>query len=114
MTPLLANDYIRLRMKELGHGGNYQIRFRHFVLSPLEVRNIPSGSQLFLLAEPRENIRIQSEMGVFDTAETSANELQYEHQGAIQLTNYSSVVQHVQMIQVIFKRKSNATDRRKI
>ena len=105
MTQELVNEYIKRRMAELGHGDHYRIRFRHFVLSPSEIRDIDKGLQLFLLAEPIDNIRIQSEMGVFDTAETNTNELQYEHQGAIQLTNYSPVVQHVQMIQVIFRQQ---------
>jgi hypothetical protein len=104
MTAELANDYIKRRMAELGHS-DYHIRFRHFVLSPMEVRNIENGLQLFILAEPIENIRIQSEIGIFDIAETGANELQYEHQGAITLTNYSPLPQHIQMIQVIFKQK---------
>jgi hypothetical protein len=44
-------------------------------------------------------------MGIYDVAETAANELQYEHQGKMELTNYSTQVQHVLMIQVIFKTK---------
>jgi hypothetical protein len=105
MTPELANDYIRRRMKEMGRGDNYHIRFRHFVLSPMEVREVDGPLQFFLLAVPRDNIRIQSAMGVFDFAETAANELHYEHQGDMRLTNYSNVTQHLQMIQVIFKKK---------
>ncbi len=105
MTPVLAHDYIERRMSELGHPEKYHVRMRHFVLSPLEIRPIEAGLQLFILAEPKECIRVQSEMGVFDLAETVVNELQYEHQGNIQLTNYSAVPQHVQMIQVIFKSK---------
>ena len=103
MTPDLANEYIKRRMAELGHTDNYHIRFRHFVLSPIEKRKIDYGLQLFVLTEPTEYIRIQSEMGIFDLLETATNELQYEHQGTIQLTNYSATQQHVRMIQVIFK-----------
>lgn len=105
MTADLALDYIRRRMIELGHGDNYHIRFRHFVLSPMEERKIEAQLQLFILAEPKENIRLQSDMGLFDLSETATNELQYEHQGVIILTNISPVVQHVPMIQVMFKTK---------
>ena len=105
MTADLALDYIKRRMIELGHGDNYHIRFRHFVLSPLEERKIEAQLQLFILAEPKENIRLQSDMGLFDLAETATNELQYEHQGIILLTNTSPVTQHVPMIQVMYKTK---------
>ena len=103
MTADLANEYIKRRMVELGHNDNYYIRFRHFVLGPMEKRKIDYGLQLFVLTEPTENIRIQSEMGIFDLLEIATNELQYEHQGTIQLTNYSAIPQHLKMIQVIFK-----------
>jgi hypothetical protein len=105
MTPELANEYIKRRMRELGHGDNYRIRFRHFVLGPMELRKIDARLQLLILAQPKECIRIQSDAGVFDAAEFSTNELQYEHQGTVQLTNYSPLPQQVQMIQVIFKSK---------
>ena len=105
MTPELANEYVKRRMRELGYGDNYRIRFRHFVLGPLEERKIDARLQLLILAVPKECIRIQSDMGVFDVAEFSTNELQYEHKGSVQLTNYSPIPQQVQMIQVIFKSK---------
>jgi hypothetical protein len=105
MTAALAHSYISERMKELGHEGRYHLRLRHFVVDPLATRKIEAGLQLYILAEPKECIRIQSEMGIYDVAETAANELQYEHQGKMELTNYSTQVQHVLMIQVIFKTK---------
>jgi hypothetical protein len=92
-------------MAELGHEGNYHIRFRHFVLAPMETRVIEQGLQLFVLADMVENLRIESEMGIYDLLEVAANELQYEHRGSIQLSNYSPNALHVKMIQVIFKHK---------
>jgi hypothetical protein len=103
MTPELAHDYIRRRMDALGHKDNYHIRFRHFVLSPHEVRVIEGGRQLFLLAAPADTIRIESDTGIFDLSETKVNELQYEHQGTLRLTNYSSTFRHLPMIEVIIK-----------
>ena len=103
MNQGLLDDYIHLRMTELGHEGKYHVRIRHFVLSPLETRKTEAQLQLYILCEPRENIRIESAMGIFDLAETATNELQFEHQGTITLTNYSPVIQHFTMIQVIFK-----------
>jgi len=114
MTPELAHEYIKRRMAALGHKDSYQIRFRHFVLSPGEIRTIDAGVQLFILVSPTDTIRIDSDVGIFDLTETNVNELQYEHQGTIKLTNYSATVQHLPMIQVIVKPKQYATDRRKI
>jgi hypothetical protein len=105
MTAELAHEYIRRRMDELGHGSNYHIRFRHFNLKPTEQRKVEGNRQLFILTEPNGSIRVQSEMGVFDLTDTTANELQYEHQGTIGLTNYSQLPQQVKMIQLIFKNK---------
>jgi hypothetical protein len=104
MTAELAHEYIRRRMEELGHA-LYHIRFRHFNLKPKEQRKIEGNRQLFILTEPNECIRVQSEVGVFDTTDTTANELQYEHQGTVRLTNYSQLPQQVKMIQIIFKNK---------
>ena len=36
MTIELAIEYIPRRMKALGYGNDYNIRFRHFVLQPKE------------------------------------------------------------------------------
>lgn len=105
MTADLAHEYLKRRMEELGHGNNYHIRFRHFVLKPNEQRKAGGSRQLFILTEPNGSIRIKSEIGIFDLTETTANELQYEHQGVIELTNYSLLPQQVKMIQVIFKNK---------
>lgn len=105
MTPELAYDYVKRRMMELAQGNEYHIRFRHFVLSPQEARKIEQGLQMFVLTENTDNLRIQSEMGIYDLLETAANELQYEHQGNMTLTNYSPNPLHVKMIQVIFKHR---------
>jgi len=58
-----------------------------------------------LLTEPVVSVRVQSEMGVFDLTETTANEMQYEHHGTMVLTNYSLLPKQVSMIQLIFKNK---------
>lgn len=105
MTADLAHDYIRRRMEETGHGDKYHIRMRHFILRPKEQRTIMGSRQLFILIEPNGNVRIKSEIGVFDLTETTANEIQYEHQGTIALTNYSILPQQVKMIQVIYKNR---------
>lgn len=99
-----AIEFIRCRMKDMGHN-RYHIRLRHFVLQPAEVRKIETPSQFFFLAAPAAGVRIESTAGLFDMAETATNELQYEHQGAITMTNYSTTHKHVVMLQAVFKTK---------
>ena len=101
MTVNLALEYIPKRMAELGHGQHYHIRFRHFKLQPAEQFTIQAQGQLFYLIEPPNDVRIESDMGVFDFSEFFVNELQYEHEGAIIITNQLVLHNHLRLIQVI-------------
>jgi hypothetical protein len=101
MTTALALEYIPRRMRELGHGSDYYIRFRHFVLLPNEVVELEAYNQYYLLVEEPEHVKIKSDFGFYDLSEDKTNEQFYEHQGAIVLTNYAPTVTHVRFIQVI-------------
>lgn len=101
MTIDLATDYIRRRMEELGHGQQYHLRFRHFVLVPKEQISIEAVEQLFVLVEPIGTVRIESEFGLYDLTVDNSNELQYEHQGNVRVANYTHRIQHVRFVQVI-------------
>jgi hypothetical protein len=119
MTIDLAIDYIRRRMLELGHGDLYHLRFRHYVLTPRQRISIDALDQLFILIEPVGNVNVESVFGMYDLTVDNSNELQYEHQGQIQLSNYTYRVQHVRFIQVIpipvnSKKITDATLRGKI
>ncbi|HEX9510598.1 MAG TPA: hypothetical protein VF939_08945 [Puia sp.] len=102
MTENLAIEYISRRMSELGRD-DYHIRFRHLRLQPGEQRSLSAFSDLFILVEPPTDVRVESDVGIFDVSADGANELQYEHQGAIQVTNHSILANHVRFIQVIPK-----------
>jgi hypothetical protein len=114
MTIALAQEYIYGRMAELGYTDSYYIRLRHYVLRPLEAITIDADIQLFLLVEPPVMVRVQSEFGIYDLTVDNVNELQYEHQGKIEVENYASHLQHIQFIQVIIKTNDHAADRRKV
>jgi len=103
MTPEIAADYLRRRMDELGYGDRYYTRLRHFVLRSLDSITVDAEQSLLILAEPQVMVRVQSGFGVFDLSTTAANELQYEHQGSITITNYSAAPSHVRFIQGIPK-----------
>lgn len=89
-------------MSELCREG-YHLRFRHLRLQPGEQRNLAAHTDLYILVEPPTDVRVESDIGVFDVSEDKANELQYEHQGTILVTNQSIFASHVRFIQVIPK-----------
>ena len=104
MTTDLALEYIPRRMRELGYGDNYSLRFVHIVLQPSEVRQLEASCEFFILVEEPQSVNIDSDMGIFDLSSTAANELQYEHQGSITITNQNANgVTSVRFIQVIPK-----------
>ena len=109
MTINLALEYIPRRMQELGYKADYFIRFRHLVLQPNEEQIIDAFNQFYYLVEEAENVRVESETGVFDLSESTANEMQYEHQSKIHITNYLSGINHLRFIQVIPKHKIKTT-----
>lgn len=101
MTSDLALDYIGRRMKEMGYGKDYLIRFRHVLLKVNETRELTAYNQIFLLIDPISSIRIESDVGLFDINEDSANELQYEHRGRIRITNLSLSPTNARFLQAI-------------
>ena len=103
MTINLALEYIPKRMEELGHGKNYTIRFRHLVMQGNETQFIDASNQFYYLVEEAEQVRVESETGVFDLSEKAVNEMQYEHQGKMQISNYLSGINHLRFIHVIPK-----------
>lgn len=103
MTIALALEYIPRRMKELGFGAEYYIRFRHFVLQPKEKMEIDAYNQFYILVEDTTDLNITSDFGLFDIAESNTNEQTYEHQGTIAINNYADRINHLRFIQVIPK-----------
>jgi hypothetical protein len=106
MTIALALEYIPRRMKELGYGSDYYIRFRHFVLQPTEKIEVDAYNQFFILVEEATDVSIVSDFGLFDIAEENTNEQTYEHQGTIAITNSADRINHLRFIQVIPKHKT--------
>jgi hypothetical protein len=102
MTPALAIEYISRRLEELC-APDYHLRFRHLRLYPGEQRTILAHTTLFILVEPPTDLRVESDLGLFDESEDGANELQYEHRGTLVITNYSIFSNHVRFIQAIPK-----------
>lgn len=112
MTSDLALEYIARRMKEMGYGKDYLLRFRHILLKVSEVREIIAYNQVFLLIDPMATIRIESDVGLFDLNEDHANEMQYEHRGRIKITNLSLTSTNARFLQAIpIKISQDASDK---
>ncbi len=105
MNTALALEYIPRRMRELGYGSDYYIRFKHFVLQPNEKMELNAYNQFFILVEEVADVRVESEFGLYDIAEDKINEQSYEHQGSITIHNCLSTINHIRFIQVIPKHK---------
>lgn len=108
MTSDLALEYIGKRMAEMGHGKNYLLRFRHVLLRAGETREVSGYNQVFILIEPTINVRIESDVGVYDLNDDFSNELQYEHRGIIKIRNLSPLSLNVRFLQAIPNNKDNA------
>jgi len=102
MTINLALEYISKRMCELKIR-EYHLRFRHLLLQPGEQREMAAHTHLFYLVEPPGDVRVESDVGLFDFTETLTGEMQYEHRGKLTITNLSAFFNHVRFIQVIPK-----------
>lgn len=105
MTINLALEYIPRRMKELGYGKAYHIRFRHLLLQAQQILDLDATNQIYLLVEEVEDISVQSDSGTFDLSLSNINEFQYEHQGRITIENQSTQTRHVRFIQIILNKK---------
>lgn len=103
MTVALAIEYIPRRMMDIGVGMNYYLRFRHFVLRAGETIELNADNQFFILVDEVSEVSIQSDFGLYDLADPTTNEQNYEHQGTIIINNYAPNATHVRFIQVIPK-----------
>ncbi len=108
MNVELAVQYIPKRMKELGYDSDYNIRFRHYVLRPEENKQVDADDHVFILIDPDDSVSVVSDFGIFDMTADNVNELQYEHQGIIMLSNNTGQQQHIRFIQIIPKKNNNA------
>ncbi|WP_207515033.1 hypothetical protein [Longitalea luteola] len=115
MTSDLALEYISKRMLEMGYGNSYLIRFRHLLFRAQEKRELIGYNQLYILIEPTKDIRIESDVGLYDQNEDHANELQYEHRGAIKIINLSPLLNNVRFIQAIpINQQENGSNQREV
>jgi hypothetical protein len=101
MTVEFALDFIPRRMRELGYGDQYLIRWRHFQVASQEIIRIDADNEFFYLIDPGRFAIVQSNFGTYDATDYGINEMQYEHRGKILFTNRADASILVLFIQVI-------------
>lgn len=104
---LFIQEYIKQRVRELTEKEHYVIYFRHLVLLPNEEIIIKAGTDIYILTDVIDDVRVESETGLFDFGSSETNEQVYEHRGAIQILNLSSNTNHIPFIQFIEKNKTH-------
>ena len=83
MTETLAFELAARRMRDRGIGTEYYTCFEHFVLQPNTTMEIEAYNQLFILLDDVSDVSITSDFGFYDLSDSTANELNHEHQGSI-------------------------------
>lgn len=101
MNPAIAFEYIPGRMKALGYGNKYYLKFRHLLVESAYPIEIAAYNQLYILIHEPPDVRVDSDSGVFDTKVSNIDEMTYEHQGLIKISTDSVTVKAVKFIQVI-------------
>lgn len=87
MTEGLAIEIAEHKMRELGVGKEYLLRYRHFQVEANKKRILQTQNHLFILLTPDVDSLVSSRNGVFDLKDTAAQEMQYIHSGEITLIN---------------------------
>jgi hypothetical protein len=101
MHQAIVMDYIQRRMQELGFGDKYIVRLKHLALEPMDKITIQTASDLYVVIDMPEDLRVESDRGVFDLSDDDISELEYEHSGLITITNQYTFKNHLKMIQAI-------------
>lgn len=96
-----AIEIARCKMKELGIGKRYVLRYRHFRLDANESTTIKGENNLYILIEPSDLLRVSSKAGIYNMSDAGANELQHVHRGLIKVFNSASVRLDARFLQVI-------------
>lgn len=101
MTEGTAIEFAKLKMRELGVGDNYILRYRHIRLDPSEKIKVKGENHMYLLIDPEDLIKVSSKAGIYDVQDTAINELQHVHRGLIEVENLDLVRVSARFLQVI-------------
>lgn len=96
-----AIEIAQSKMKELGVGENYIIRYRHIRLDPQEKKGLKGENHLYILIKPDDLVKVKSKTGIYDMSDAGINEMQHLHSGLIEIENGSKGRIDVKFLQVI-------------
>jgi len=105
MQMLFIQEYLKQRVRELTEQQNKVMHFRHLVLQSNEIMKIKAGTDIYLLTDVVDDVRIESDTGLFDWGSGQTNEQVYEHRGELIVENLSSNTNHIPFIQFTSKIK---------
>lgn len=95
--------YIPFRMKQLGYS-KYHLRYRDLAIAAGETITIAAYKDLFFITQNPQDVRIESDYGIYDTTGESIAENTYQHKGEILITNPTDSIKRIKFIQVIIIR----------
>lgn len=104
---LFIQEYIKQRIREYTQIQNLSLHFRHLALQPHEKIHIKAGTDIYLLTDLIDDVRVESDTGLFDFGSNETNEQVYEHRGEIHIENLSSNFNHIPFIQFTEKNKTH-------
>ena len=105
MTEPLAIHYIASRARELGWT-DYRLKYRDFTLGGHETRLVETFTEMFVLVGADKEVKVQSDLGVYDKTGNRPGENQHEHLGQIQLVNTNRNARNVTFIQVLWMKRA--------
>lgn len=89
------------KMKEIGIGDEYILRYRHFRLDAEETRTVKADNQYFILINSESQVKVKSKRGLYDMEDDGINELSHLHSGKIEITNQTNLRTDAKFLQVI-------------
>lgn len=96
---LFIQEFVKQKVKQLTAHKGYQLHFKHLVLLPNETMIIQAGTDVYLLTDIVDDVRLESDTGLFDWASGQSNEQVYEHRGVLHIENLSNQPNHIPFIQ---------------
>jgi hypothetical protein len=100
---LYLQEYIKHRIRELTQDAKYMVRFKHLILQPNQELQLKAGTSIYLITDLIDDVRVESDTGLFDIGSNESNEQIYEHRGTINIENLSNNTNHLPLIQFVEK-----------
>jgi len=96
-----AIEIAEQKMKEMGIGKDYIIRYRHLMLDAGQKLGIKGENHLYILIQPDMGILVASKAGIYNMNDVGINEQQHIHRGLIKIENLLKSRIDVKFIQVV-------------